>query len=423
MKYFNLNKFFLWAGTVILLFFSSIVSVANAAETPASLSQLIQEAMQNNPQIIAARNRWLAEKYVIPQSQSLPDPKIEFGYIKMSGNDPMDVDPRREQMYGVSQEVPYPGKLMTRGKMAALDTKRMKAEYCATCLMVNAQLKRMYYELYFVNKSIAIFQKNQILLEKMAKSAETNYSVGRAPQQDVFRAQTEISRILMRLVMLEQERDSLQANINRLLNRPLDISITTPSLLCITPLSIDLTHFYCLVERQAPLLWAQQKNVEKGNQAIKLSKMDYFPDVEIEAGKLRDTEMKTQGYQVLLSATVPLYFASKQNNEVRESLARYNVDVEDFYSIHRDLLFQVKNAFLLAQRSSQLIQLIQHTIIPQATLTFSSALANYGVGKVDFLTLLNSLLTLQENELELQNEIVKHEKAVAQLEKITGVTL
>ena len=421
MKLINLNKLF-YIGILIYLVYASSSAFESAA-SPAALSHLIQEAEQSNPQIKAARERWLAAKDVIPQSRSLPDPKVDLGYIHMTGNNPMDVDPRREQMIGVSQEIPFPAKLYVRGKVASLDAKQIEAEYHTTQLTVIAQLKRIYYDLYLVNKSIEIFQNNQLLLDKIERSARVNYSVGKAPQQDIYRAQTEISRLLMRLVMLRQERASLEADINRLLNRPLDITISTPSKLSITPLGFDLNKFYRLVDLQSPQLNAQQKNVEKSNQEIRLSKLDYYPDIEIGAGRLRDTAMGTQGYQVMLTATIPLYFASKQNYAVREKLARYNADIEDLYSTHRDLSFQVKNAFLLAQRSAQLIHLIQYTIIPQATLTFRSSQANYGVGKVDFLTLLNNLLTLQDNELELHGEIVQHEKAIAQLEEITGVTL
>lgn len=421
MKGYNFKQF-TCTGIAILLVYSFMASLTYAAHLTV-LSQLIRDATHNNPQIKAARDRWCATQFVIPQSRSLPDPKITAGYINMSENIPMDVDPRKEQMIGASQEIPFPGKLIVRGRIATLEAKRAMADYQATRLAVIAQLKRIYYELYFVNKSIDILQKNQLILKEMEKSAQTNYSVGKTPQQDIFRAQTEISRLLMRLVMLKQERASLQADINRLLNRSLDFAISTPSKLSITPLGHDLTYFYSLIKNQSPQLQAQHKMVEKGKQEIKLSKMDYFPNVEIGAGRLRDTAMQTKGYQVMLSATVPLYFMSKQNNAVRESLARNNANIEDFYATYRTLSFQVKNAFLLAQRSAQLIQLIQNTIIPQATLTFTSSEANYGVGKVDFLTLLNNLLTLQENELELQNEIVQHEKAITQIEETTGTFL
>lgn len=421
MRRFDFKKI-VWTSLAILSVNVATGSYTHAKPSP-MLSKLIQEASHNNPQIKAARDRARAAIHVIPQARSLPDPKINAGYINMSDNVPMDVDPRKEQMFGASQEIPFPGKLVVRGRIATLEAKRAAADYQATCLAVIAQLKRIYYELYFVNKSITILQRNQLLLQEMEKSAEVNYSVGKTPQQDIFRAQTEISRLLMRLVILKQERESLQADINRLLNRPLDIAINTPAKLAVTPLGHDFKHFDSLIKHRAPLLQMQQRNVEKGRQGVKLSKMDYYPDVEIEGGKLRDTAMRTQGYQVLLKATIPLYFKQKQDNSVRESLARYNAEVEDLYTTYQTLSFQVKNAFLRALRSSQLIQLIQNTIIPQATLTFTSSQSNYGVGKVDFLTLLNNLLTLQENELELQNEIVQHEKAITEIEETTGTFL
>lgn len=402
----------------------SIPIIALAHATSSSiLPQLIAQAKQDNPQIKSAHDRWLAMKSVAPQVRSLPDPKLIYSDMKMSGNPEMNQNPLHEKMLGLDQEVPFPGKLIEKGKIATIEAKRAQAEYLVTKLTIIAQLKRIFYEYYFVNKSIQIYQKNQLLLEKIEKSVRTNYSVGKIPQQDIFRAQTEISRLQMRLVMLKQERASLQADMNRLLNRSLSTSISTPSHLSITPLQFDLPYFNNLIEKQSPQLKSQWKNVEKSEQAITLSKMDYVPDIDISYGDVHDTEMHTNGYQVMASASIPLYFFSKQNNAVRESEKNYNADLENLYAMHRDLLFQVKNAFLEVKRSRALIQLIKHSIIPQATLTFSSGQASYGVGKVDFLTLLNSLLMLQENEIELQNEIIQHEKAITEIEEVTGINL
>lgn len=419
MLCFNVKNFI--CITMVALSVSATASMHTTS--PSILSQLIAEASQHNPQIKSAHDRWLAMKRVPPQARSLPDPKLIYSGMKMSGNSGMNQNPLYEKMLGFSQEVPFPGKLIEKGKIANLIAKRAQAEYVVTQLTVIAQLKRIFYEYYFVNKSIQIYQKNQLLLEKIEKSVRTNYSVGKVPQQDIFRAQTEISRLQMRLVMLKQERASLQADMNRLLNRSLSIPIATPSHLSITPLHFNLRYFNNLIEKQSPQLKSQWKNVEKSEQAITLSKMDYMPDIDISYGDVHDTEMHTNGYQVMASASIPLYFFSKQNNGVRESEENYNADFETLYAIHRDLLFQVKNAFLEAKRSKSLIHLIQYSVIPQAILTFSSGQASYGVGKVDFLTLLNSLLMLQENELELQNEIIQHEKAITEIEEVTGINL
>lgn len=420
MSHYNLKKY-LCISTVILMGVTNI-SFAHAA-SPSILSQLIAEASQNNPQIKSAHDRWLAMKRVPPQVQSLPDPKLIYSDMKMSGNPEMNQNPVHEKMLGLDQEVPFPGKLIEKGKIASIEVKRAQAEYLVTKLTIIAQLKRIFYEYYFVNKSIHIYQKNKLLLEKIEKSVRTNYSVGKVPQQDIFRAQTEISRLQMRLVILKQERVSLRADINRLLNRSLETAVATPSHLSITSLHFDLQYFNNLIEKQSPQLKSQWRSVEKSEKSITLSKMDYVPDIDISYGDVHDSEMHTSGYQVMASASIPLYFFSKQNNGVRESEKNYNAEIENLYTTHRDLLFQVKNAFLKVKRSEELIQLIQHSIIPQATLTFSSGQASYGVGKVDFLTLLNNLLMLQENEIELQNEMMQHEKAIAEIEQVTGINL
>ncbi|HAT6977352.1 TPA: TolC family protein [Legionella pneumophila] len=408
MKHFSVKKI-IWA----LILSSCFTGALTYAKPMSGLLQLIQEAKQNNPQIRAARDRLLAANHVIPQARSLPDPKISVG-------SPMNIEPMRLQMIGASQEIPFPGKLSVRGKIATEKARRAAALYQAACLQVIAELKRIYYDLYSVNKSIEILKKTLVLLQEMEKSANVNYSVGKVPQQDIFRAQTEIARLDMRLVILRQERESLQADINRLLNRPLDIAIHTPSQLSITHVGHDLTSLNTLIKQRAPQLKARERSVEQRRQAVRLSKMNYFPDVEIEGGKLRNTVMNNDGYMVTLKATIPLYFAEKQNNGLRESLSRYNAEIEDLHTTYQALLFQVKNAFLVEQRSARLIELIQNSIIPLATLTFNSSQANYGVGKVDFLTLLNNLLTLQENEIELHNELANHEKAVTMIEEITG---
>ena len=405
-------KKILWGFLTILLFYSLTASLTYS-QSISDLSKLIQEATKNNPQIRAARDRLLAANHVVPQARSLPDPKVSVG-------SPMNIDPMRLQMIGVSQEIPFPGKLITQGKIALAQAKEAAAVYKATCLQVTAQLKRVYYDLYAVNQSIKILQKNQILIQEIEKSAEINYSVGKVPQQDIFRAQTEMSRLDMRLVILKQERESLQADINRLLNRSLDIAIITPSQLSITHLRHDLASLNTFIKQRAPQLKARERGVEQQRQAVKLSKMNYFSDLEIEGGKIRNTVMNNDGYMLTLKASIPLYFMEKQNHGLQESLHRYNAELEELHTTYQDLLFQVKNAFLMEQRSAHLVELIQNSIIPLATLTFNSSQTNYGVGKVDFLTFINNLLTLQENEIELHNELSTHEKAVTMIEEIIG---
>lgn len=147
-----------------------LLGSAEEGTQPASLEQLVQEALSQNPDIQAARQRWESAKAVVPQVQTLPDPKVSVGYLNMA--------PQKEAMYGMSQEVPFPGKLRLRGEIASRDAERLEQDYLATQLAVVAQLKELFYDLHFVHDSINIVSKNKLLLEGFEQTATARYSVG-----------------------------------------------------------------------------------------------------------------------------------------------------------------------------------------------------------------------------------------------------
>lgn len=395
----------------------SVYALASAAAEEAlptlDVQRLVHEALENNPEIQAAQRRWEAAKAVIPQVQTLPDPRTTLGYQDVT---------EREGMYGLSQEVPFPGKLRLRGEVATREAERLEQEYLAARLRVIARLKEAYYDLHFVHKSMEVVDKNRLILVDFENTAKARYAVGRAVQQDVFRAQAEVSRVLARLATLEQRRESLRADLNRLLNRPPTGPLGAPPEIQITPLQRSLVDLNAGIEQAAPLLRAQRKGVERGDQAIALAQREYFPDFDVNVFGFRNETMRENGYQLMLGIKIPLYYATKQRQGVQEALESREGAAQDLQAVRQDLLFRLKDNFAQAERAERLINILQNAIIPQATFTLESAQAGYAVGTVDFLTLLNSLLTLQENQLELHGEMVEHEKAIARLEEIIGST-
>lgn len=389
-----------------------------AAEPRLSLESLIEDMTRNNPEIKAARERWEAAKAVAPQVSTLPDPKLQFGYQRM----PM-TDPLQGALYGFGQEVPFPGKLRLRGEVAASQADRLEQDYLATGLRIVARLKEAYYDLHFVHKAIEVVQKNKLLLIQFEKTAKARYAVGQAAQQDVFRAQLEISRVLDRLAVLEQQRESLHAAINRLLNKPPAGPLGTPEEIRVPLLTQSLPELSRRAEEFSPILQASTKGIERSEKAVSLARREYYPDFDVNALGLRNDRINDNGYQVMLGIRIPLFYETKQREGVREALAGLSGAREEFTATRQDVLFRVKDAFVQTQRAERLITILRDAIIPQATLALQSAQASYAVNKVDFLTLLNSLLTLQESELEMHGEMVAHEKAVARLEELTGGSL
>lgn len=383
-----------------------------------NLPSLVAELDQANPELRAARQRWEAAKAVVPQVQSLPDPKAQFGYQRM----PM-AEPLQGAMYGIGQEIPFPGKLRLKGLVAQRDADRIEQEYVAVRLRLIARLKEAYFDLHFVHDSIEIVERNKILLMQFEKTAKSRYAVGQAAQQDVFRAQVEISRVMDRLAVLDQQKESLHAAVNRLLNRPPAGPLGSPEEIRMTMVTLPLAELSQRAEEFSPILQASAKGVERGEQAVALARRDYYPDFDVTALGLHNDRINEHGFQVMLGIRLPLYYTTKQRQAVRQALAETTEARESLVNTKQDLLFRVKDDFAQAQRAERLVTILRDAIIPQATLALRASQSGYGVGKVDFLTLLNSLLTLQESELELHREMVAHEKALARLEEVTGGSL
>ena len=406
-----------WLTLLTLLLLPWPVGSADeAAERRLDLSGLIRELDTANPEIKATRQRWESAKAVVPQVQTLPDPRLQLGYQRM----PMVPPVVEGVMYGIGQEIPFPGKLKLKGEVAQSDAERLEQEYNAARLRLVAALKQVYYDLHFVHKSIDIVERNKALLTQFEKTAKARYSVGQAAQQDVFRAQVEISRVLDRLAVLDQQKESLHAAINRLLNRPPDGPLGTPEEVHSSLLTYPLQELNRRATEFSPALLATAKGIDRSERSVSLAKRQYYPDFDVTALGIRNDKINDNGYQVMVGIKIPLFFETKQKQGVREALAGLEGAREDFAAARQDLLFQVKDGFVQAQRAERLITILRDAIIPQATLGLQSAQAGYAVGKVDFLTLLNSLLTLQDSQLELHSEIVNHEKALARLEAVTG---
>ncbi len=405
-----------WVIALMLLLPWPVGAADETADLRLDLSGLIRELETANPEIKAAHQRWEAARAVVPQAQTLPDPRLQIGYQRM----PM-VPPLVEGvMYGIGQEIPFPGKLKLKGEVAQRDAERLEQEYNATRLRLLAALKQVYYDLHFVHKSIDIVERNKALLTQFEKTAKARYSVGQAAQQDVFRAQVEISRVLDRLAVLDQQKESLHAAINRLLNRPPDGPLGTPEEVHSTLLTLPLQELNRRANDFSPALLATAKSIDRSERAVSLARRQFYPDFDVTALGIRNDKINDNGYQVMVGIKIPLFYGTKQKQGVREAVANLEGAREDFAATRQDLLFQVKDGFVQAQRAERLIMILRDAIIPQATLGLQAAQAGYTVGKVDFLTLLNSLLTLQDSQLELHSEMVNHEKALARLEAVTG---
>jgi outer membrane protein TolC len=405
---------------------------ANGAEAkrpaPAviSLQSLVAEALEQNPEIIAMRRNFDMMRARIPQAKALPEPMLSYGYM---GNavpfPPFDVqkgDPSSGRALSFSQEIPFPGKLATKGKMANVAAEAEWWAYEQTRLNVIAEVKDAYFDLYYIVKASETVTKNKELLEKFARIAEASFAVGKGAQQDALKAQVEISKLIEQLTVLEQRKEMAEARLNSLLFREPETPVGTPEEIRPRDFTYGLAELNELALSNFPTLKAQRRKIDREQYGVELAKKDFYPDFSVNLTYLNRPGMPEM-YGVNVGVKLPLYFWQKQRPAVVDATASAAAEKQRLENITTVLFFRIKDRYLAATTAERLVRLYGTTIIPQSSLTLESAIAGYEVGKVDFLTLLDNLVTLRNYELSYYEQLSNVEKSIAALEPLVGASL
>jgi outer membrane protein TolC len=391
-----------------------------------SLQMLVAEALEQNPEIIAMRRNFDMMRARAPQAKALPEPMLSYGYM---GNatpiPPFDVqkgDPSSGRALNFSQEVPFPGKLALKGRMANVEAEAEWWNYEQTRLNVVAEVKDAYYDLYYADKAIETITKNKDLLEKFAKIAEASYAVGKGLQQDALKARVEISKLTEQLTMLEQRRQIAEARINSLLFREPETPVGTPDEIKPRDFTYSLADLNEMALTDYPALKAQRRKIDREQYNIQLAKKDFYPDFSVGMTYINRPGMPEM-YGVMVGAKIPLYFWQKQRPAVAEATASAAAEKQRLENATTLLFLRIKDRYLSATTAQRLVKLYGTTIIPQSSLSLESAIAGYEAGRVDFLTLLDNTVTLRNYELSYYEQLSNVEKAIAALEPLVGAAL
>jgi outer membrane protein TolC len=410
-----------------IILFATLIFGINAKAETVKLASLVEEASENNPIIKASKARWEASTMRPSQEGSLPNPIIGGRIKNVSFSDiTLGEDPRSDIQAFVSQEIPFPGKLSSKEAIAQQESDAQRWLSDAISRKVIANLKEAYFDWFFINKSIEITNRNKELLQKFTKIAEVKYEVGMGIQQDVLKAQVEVSGFIERLELLAKRKEIVETKIKRILNRPLDSPLGEPEEITKSELTTTLAEIADATFENAPLLKSSSEIVDSREESLKLAKKQYLPDFILGAtyfnrdggnGDLDDI------WQVSLGLRVPLYYWRKEKFGVREAVLDISEARENYESTKNNLLFDVKDNYITATTAERLVELYQRGIIPQSTLSLESAISGYQVGNIDFLTLLNNLITLFNFELEYYQQLTEYQKALARIEEIAAIEL
>ena len=399
---------------------SSVQTDQGSAPPVLMLDDVIREALEKNPEAQGALHTVKALQRRVPQVESLPDPMASVGWAgNLAPFSVMSGDSSSYRGLTVSEQFPYPGKLKLRGQIASKEADAAQADYDAIQRRVAAQVKTAYYEYFYYDRAIQTTTRNKELLEKLSKIAEAQYRVGKAMQQDVLRSQIEISMLLEKLTILEQQRATAQARINAFLVRSPESPLPPAADVAPATISRTLDELYAFAAENDTAVLRNNKMVERGQLSVALAEREYRPDIGVSyMYQQRSAQPDMNG--VTVSVNIPVFYKTKQRQGVAEAS-------EDLLSAEKmrdnrlnEVRFELKQDYLAAKASERLLTLYSKGVVPQSSLALESSMASYQVGTVDFLSLLANFSTLLNYEIDYYRQLADYQTSLAQIEVLTG---
>ena len=406
--------------------FTLIVSGPAIAQTPERLSlvAVVADALAANPEIAAAQNRYDAARQRPAQERSLPDPMVSAGY-NAAGNPligaGLGTEPTANVGFMVSQEIPYPGKLVLRASMASREADAEFQQIEAARLSVIARVKQAYYRLAYAYAVGDVLARNRDLLTTLLEVSENRYTVGQAAQQDVIKAQTQISILDLQAERAAQERAVREGELNALLARPPAAPFARPDDLQLTEFDESIDALVTAANERAPMLRREQIMVDRSQIAVDAARKDYKPDFAMSGGYSYMGSMPPM-YEFRFDVKIPLQ-RERRAAAVAERLQTVEQARKTYDGARLGLQSRIQEDYATASTAVRLARLYRDTVLPQARLALESSMASYQTGRVDFLSVVTNFGTVLEYEMAYFEQLASYHTAVSRLEEITGIPM
>jgi len=379
----------------VLLALHDLTCPSSAAAQPYSdalLEQLIEQSIAARPELAASRTLARAERERIPQAGAFPDPVLTLG-MQNDGFQSIQIGKAETSFYQIelSQPLPWPGKRGLRTSVATLAARQVEARIARVRLSAEADVRRAHLALVLVRERLALLERLAAIWQKSEGIARSRYEAGEGAQSDLLRAQLELNRLRKRRWSLEAEEQTQTQTLNRLRGRPLDESIETIAKMReigVPPVS-DLEAALTEAKAHSPELAAARLGVSRTQSQADLARRERFPDLGVNGGIMPRGDMEPM-WRANVSVGLPLWSYRKQGRAVSESDARATAETESAEAIEQILRLRVAQRRVALATLVSTIHLYEQGLLVQSHATAESTLAQYGVGKVTFASVLDA---------------------------------
>lgn len=419
-----------------LSFFGAVLVLCLAPQNPShaeeappgrTVESLLDFARASNPDYAATRHEADAASERILPAGALPDPMLrtEFRDMTRMGEQRATFAPSRtgSTRYLLMQSLPWFGKRALKEDIARFEADAARGGANGAWTEIAARIKTEHVRRYMLERVIRLAREELELMRRLERIARGRYTDGLAAQQDVVRAQLEQTGLRGELLEMENENRQIKTRLNALLARPSVARLADPEVLRVLPSPAKLDHSTLeeRVRERNPQLFAEEARIGAAMKQRELIYKNRYPDFTLGVSPIQ-YQHAVQEWEVMIEFNIPLQQPSRRAQE-REAESMLNAARMRKEATANRLLSELSENLSDIETARRSESLVASNLLPQAELTFMTALAGYETGKVDFSTLLEAqrqIRQARQSRLKAQAEALIR---LAEVEKIIGEEL
>ena len=389
------------------------------------LDDVVRTALAKNPAVQSAAHTIAAQRAKVPQARALPDPNFGIGW--MGNIQPFSVqtgDPSSYRSVSAMQMLPFPGKRSLRGQIASKEADASQWDVEAVRRRVAADVKAAYYDYWYYDKAIRTTAAEPRSVDEAV--ADRRSALPRRQRHAGRRAALAGGDLD---AATEADGSGAAAGHGAGPAERTDGDVTPmrrcrrqPTLPNQSPLNYSLDDLYKLARQNDPEYQRMQKMVERNQLAINLAQKDYLPDLSV-GYMYQQRPMMPDMHGLTFTVNIPVFYKTKQREEVRQAKEEELSASSARDNRQNELYFDLKQNYLAAKASDNLLKLFSQGVVPQSSLALESSMSAYQVGNVDFLTVIGNFTTVLNYETEYYRELANYQTALARMEALTGADL
>lgn len=385
-----------------------------------SYDSLINVALNNNLELKILEQQYRTALEKAPQVNQRPDPEAGIGVF------PLPVETRLGAQLiraSATQMFYWKGVLDSKKEVELAKAKALFEKIAIRSLTLGYQVKKAWLQLYELQASQKIIDRNFELLGALERLALAKVESGKGSTADVLRIQLKVQELQQELAILETAKAKPLAELNQLLNRPLASSVLIQDSLNFANIPYNRDSISARIKEGHPMLKMFELQQEVSQKVLAANQLDGKPMFGagldyILVNKRNDAEPASNGRDIIqLRGTVkiPLYkqkYEAKEreelikiqtlDNQKLDALSRFNTAIEKAYTDY-------ETAKLKIELYEKQIEVLQATIPILET--------NYSVKGSGFDELLQLEKELIDYDLKIMKAIVQSHLAKVTIEQ------